>query len=482
MGQTNPGPPGDPTREIEAAEQFIKARRFVRAAEIFVRKGRPKRAAEAYERAGTFDLAAELFEKASELDRAEENYLKGKNKAAVARMWAQAGNHAKAAAYFTELTRPKEAAEHLEKLGKKAEAVQKYVEAYSLLTSGASRDRQLRPGERDIGVEAEGKEVFARICKLYEEVKDWDAYGAFLIKHQRPDAAAEVFRKAGNLEKAADLLREARSWDAAGRLMKELGREKEALTFFAQARQERGEIEKAAELFLEAGDLRIAAENYEKLGKTVQAAEIYERAKDLQRAADLYAKAADYAKAATLYETAKQWPSAVFCWEQLGDADRVGACHEKAGQFFHAGVTFFTARSVPKAIEALRKVPKTSDDRREAARLLGILLHEAGKNKDALPFFEEGFGRKIEKDDVEAFYYYAQTLEQVPADRPKAVSAYETIQKLRPNYRDVARRLAALREGKPLPKTSIFADGQDDPASLFHTSRFAVRGDKPKTD
>lgn len=476
MGAAGKGPANDPQREIEAAELFLKARRFGRAAEIFVKKGRMKRAAEAYERAQSFDLSAELYEKAQDYERAEHMYLQAKNKPAVARMWSTAGNHAKAAAYFTEIARPKEAGEHLEKLGKKAEAIDKYVEALSLLTTGASRDKQLRPGERDIGVEAESKDLFAKICKLFDEAKDWERYAAFLIKQGRPDAAAEVFRKAGNLPRAAELLQDARHWDAAGRLLKEMGKEKEAIVLFAQARQERNELDKAAELFLEAGEFRIAAENYEKLGKTAAAAEIYEKHHDPQRAADLYAKISDYKKAAILYEQTKQWNAAVFCYEQLDQFPKVAECWEKAGNFFLAGVTWFTQRETLRAIGALKRVAKESEDRREACRLLGILLHEAGKDGESLPFFEEGFGRKIEKDDVEAFYYYAQTLEHVEKERPKAISAYETIQKLRPNYRDTPKRIDALKAGKPLPKTSIYADGADDPGSLFHTSRFSLRG------
>src|SRR5581483_6981642 len=110
-------------------------------------------------------------------------------------------------------------------------------------------------------------------------------------------------------------------------------------------------------------------------------------------------------------------------------------CWEKAGNYFLAGVTWFTQRETLKAITALKRVPKENEDRKEAARLLGILLHEANKDQESLPFFEEGFGRKIEKEDVEAFYYYAQTLEHMPKEHAKALSAYETIQKLRPNYR-----------------------------------------------
>ena len=481
MGAGGKGPPGDTHREIEAAELFLKARRFGRAAEIFVKRGRLKRAAEAYERAQSFDLAAELYEKSQDYERAEHNYLTAKNKPAVARMWAQSGNHQKAAAYFIEIGRPRDAAEHLEKLGKKAEATERYVEALSLLTvGGATRDKVLRTGERDIGVEAESKELFAKICKLYDETKDWDRYSTFLIKHDRPDAAAEVFRKAGNLPRAAELLREARHWDAAGRLMEEMGKHKEAVVLFAQARQERNELDKAAELYIEAGEYRIAAENYEKLGRTAHAAEIYEKHKDPQRAADLYAKISDYKKAGLLYEQTKQWNAAVFCYEQLDEFAKVAECWEKANNFFLAGVTWFTQRETARAINALKRVAADSEDRREACRLLGILLHEANKDAEALPFFDEGFGRKIEKDDVEAFYYYAQTLERMPKEQTKAISAYETIQKLKPGYRDTARRLDALKAGQPLPKTSIYSDGQDDPGSLFHTSRFSLKTSSEK--
>jgi tetratricopeptide (TPR) repeat protein len=476
MGQNGPSPPGDPGRELEAAELFLKAKRFQRAAEIFVRKGKPKRGAEAYERAQQNDLAAELFEKAGDLARAEENYLKAKNKAAVARMWSAAGNSAKAATYFTELSRPRDAAEHLEKLGKKSEALTKYCEAFQMLASSASpdKDRGAR-GERVLGVDTESKELFSKICALYDELKDVDGYAQFLIKHERADAAAEIYRKAGKLDRAADLLREARQWDAAGKLMKEMGKEREALILFAQARQERGEVEKATELYIEAGELNIAAENYEKIGKTAKAAEMYVKLKDPRRAADLYAKVGDYAKAGALYEQTKQWQAAVFCYEQNGEAAKVAGCWEHLGNHFLAGVSYFQAHETAKSIACLEKVEKESEDRQEAQRLVGILLHELNRDKEAIAHFDEGFGRSIKNDDVESFYYCAQTLERVPDKQAKAISAYETILKLRPHYRDTDKRLAALRAGKPLPKTSIYNDGQDDPGSLFHTSRFSLK-------
>ncbi|MBI3723191.1 hypothetical protein HY251_04435, partial [bacterium] len=331
----------------------------------------------------------------------------------------------------------------------------------------------------DLGVEKESSEIFSKICKLFDELKDYERYADFLMKNNRQDAAAEVYRKAGNLPRAAELLREGRHWDAAGRIQEEMGDHHGALISFAQGRQERGEVDKAAELFLEAGETLMAAENYEKVGKIDKAAEIYERQKDPQRAADLYAKAGNYKKAGALYEAGGQWDAAVFCYEQQGDGARIGACWEHAGKPFAAGVAYFTAHKVNEAISALEKVPKESEDRKEAVRLLGILLHEARRDKEAMPYFDEGFGRKIEKDDVEAFYYCAQTLEHMADQQAKAISAYQTIQKLRPGYRDTDRRLEALRAGKPLPKTSIYADGQDDPGSLFHTSRFAAHG-KPR--
>lgn len=480
IAASEPGPPADPTRELEAAELFLKAKRFQRAAEIFARKGKGRRAAEAYERAQLPELAAELYEKAGERERAEEQYLKAKNKPAVARMWAAAGDAAKASRYFLELSRPRDAAEQLEKLGDKAGALKHYVEAFQMLSASATPDRvthgEIRvPGERILGVDTESKELFSRICRLYEETQSWDEYARFLVQQGRTDAAGEIFRKAGDWRKAAELFREQRQWDASARLLDENGQRREALLLFAQGRQERGELEKAAELYLEAGELRIAADNLEKAGKTARAAEIWEKAQDGRRAADLYAKVGDYKRAGALYASDLQWQAAAFCFEQSGETAKLANAWEHAGNHFLAGVSFFTVHDTAHAIASLERVPRDSDDRREAARLLGILFHETNRDREALPLFEEGFGRKIENDDVEAFYYYAQTLESIPAEHGKAISAYNTILKLRPHYRDTEKRLAALKTGHPLPKTSIYKDGQDDAASLFHTTRFVLR-------
>lgn len=460
----------DPESAVEAAELLIKAKRFARAATMFLDRKSPKRAALCYEKGEQWDLAAELYERTGDYTRAEECYLKVKNKAAIARMYAQQGNSEKAAAYFREIARPKEAAEHLERLGKKLEAADSYAQAFSLLAG-----RKPGQGERDLGVATESKELSAKVCKLYEEVGEPDKAADFLMTQGRADAAGEFYRKAGKLDKAAEILVQGGHFEQAGRIFEELGKKGEALRLFARQRQERGEHAAAAELYAQAGDLLMSAELFEKAGKTEQAAKIYLESHDLRRAADLFAKMGNYQKAAELYEEGKHWSAAVFCYEQLGKWQKVGEMWERLGNFFLAGVTYFTSKEPERAVKALERVAAESDDKREAERLLAIMLSELGREKDSLPHFDAGFGRKIEKEDVEAFYYYAQALERSPDLHKKAISALETIQKLKPGFRDVAKRIAALKAGKPMAKTSIYKDGADDPGSLFHTSRFSLR-------
>jgi tetratricopeptide (TPR) repeat protein len=437
----------------------------------------PNRAAHCYEKGEQWDLAAELYEKHGDHKRAEECYLKVKNKAAVAKMYAQQGNSEKAAQYFKELGRHKEAGEHFEKLGKKAEALECYQQVYQMLAT-----RKPGSGDRDIGVEREGKELLTKLCKLWDESGQTEKAAEFLLKAGNADAAAEYFRKAGKLDKAAKLLEEAGHLEQAARIYKELGKETEATTLFARSFQDRGQHEQAAELYAKSGELLIAAELFEKSEKTERAAELFLQAKDPRRAADLYAKLGDYAKAASLYEQGKQWSAAVFCYEQLGQWVKVGEMWERIGNPFLSGVTYFTCKEPQRAVKALEQVPENSDDFKESRRLLAIMLLELGRAKDALPHFDAGFGRKIEKDDVEAFYYYAQALEQFSDLQKKATSAFETIEKLKPGYRDVKKRIAALKTGHPLPATSIYADGEADPTSLFHTSRFSLRstGDRAR--
>lgn len=460
----------DPNKVTEAADLLMKGKRYARAASMFMERRLPKRAAACYERGEQYDLAAELYEKNGDYERAEECYLKVKNKAAIARMFAQQGKSEKAAHYFKELGRPKDAGEHFEKLGKKAEAAEQYAQAYQMLGT-----RKPGSGERDIGIEKEGKEILTKLCKLWDELGQSDKAAEFLLKAGNAEAAAEYFRKSGKLDKAAKLLEEAGHLEQAARLYKELGKEQEATALFARSFQDRGQIEQAAELYVKNGEILMAAELYEKAEKTQKAAELFLQAKDPRRAADLFAKLGDYAKAAGLYEQGKQWSAAVFCYEQLGQWIKVGEMWERIGNAFLAGVTYFTCKEPQRAVKALAQVPETSDDHKESRRLLAIMLLELGRAKEALPHFDAGFGQKIVKDDVEAFYYYAQALEQFAELHKKALSAYETIEKLRPAYRDVKKRMAALKTGKPLPATSIYADGQADPTSLFHTSRFSLR-------
>ena len=390
-------------------------------------------------------------------------------------MWSAAGNHAKAAAYFAEIARPKEAGEHLEKLGKKSEAIDKYVEALSLLTTGASRDKQLRPGERDIGVEAESKELFAKICKLFDEQKDWDRYAKFLLKQERPDAAAEVFRKAGDLPRAAELLREARHWDAAGRLMQEMGKEKEALVLFAQARQERNELDKAAELYLQAASsgsrprtTRSSARRRPPPRSTRSTTTLSARPTSTPRSPTTRRRASS-----TSRRSSGTRPSS--CHEQLDEFAKVAECWEKAGNFFLAGVTWFTQRETLKAIGALKRSrarARTAARRRVSSGSSSTRRARTRSRSRSSRRASAARSRRTTLRRSTTTPRRSSTCQGAG----KAISAYETIQKLPaelPGHPEAPRR-AQARE--PLPKTSIYADGQDDPGSLFHTSRFSLRG------
>jgi tetratricopeptide (TPR) repeat protein len=195
-----------PGRAIEAAELYIKAKKYVRAAAILVANNRLRRAAETYVRAGSFDLAAELFERAEDLSSAEDNYLRAGNKLAAARMLAKAGKPEKAARYFADAERPREAAEQLEKAGKTREAVEKYVEALALLERAGSFDRGAHPRERMMGGNRMLDQLCDKILALYEKLGDSESQVELLLERERPAEAAAVLKKSGDYKTAAEIL------------------------------------------------------------------------------------------------------------------------------------------------------------------------------------------------------------------------------------------------------------------------------------
>lgn len=213
----------EPTRVLEAAELYIKAKRYSRAAAMLVANNRLRRAAETYVRAGAFDLAAELFEKAEDLTRAEENYLRAGNKLAAARMLAGAGKAERAARYYAEAKRPQEAAEQLEAAGKTREAAELYVEALAILERAGGSERVVHPGERDMGVERMRDRLCEKILSLFEKLGDFESQVGLLVDQERPAEAADVLKRTGRMNDAARLLVEHQLPDLARQVLDESG-------------------------------------------------------------------------------------------------------------------------------------------------------------------------------------------------------------------------------------------------------------------
>jgi len=91
----------------------------------------------------------------------------------------------------------------------------------------------------------------------------------------------------------------------------------------------------------------------------------------------------------------------VLLLRQLDQFPKVAAVVEKAGNFyfFLAGVQRGSRARDHKAIAALRRRPKETEDAARRRRLLGSCSTKAAKDAEARPSRGEAFGRKIEKED-----------------------------------------------------------------------------------
>lgn len=164
---------------------------------------------------------------------------------------------------------------------------------------------------------------------------------------------------------------------------------------------------KAAELFEKGKDYKKAADIYQMLNQADKAKEAYVKAGDLKKAADMSYLDGDYTEAAKFYNEQGDKISAAKALEKTGNRLAAIRAYREAGDYVKAAILL--------RAEGMKK---------EAAEMYGISL--AGQN--------------VQNQNIEKFYAHASLLEEA-GEQDKAVSVYEKIHSINPNYKNVKEKI-----------------------------------------
>ena len=282
--------------------------------------------------------------------------------------------------------------------------------------------------------------------------------------------AGELYAHAGQVERAVQVLRWGGELEFAAKLLADTGRPAEAQRLFVEV----GDLLAAADMAREAGDLathhRLLARRAEQSGRLAEAAVHFEEAGEPYEAVRLFELAGDGAKAAEAAARGQLWDAASRLYERMGDLERAANCLRSAGRAEDAERLLRRRRPAAgegaltevvallaqaragrddlysPAIARLRAVPSSSPDFLAARTMLGEVLAERGETQEALTVLQELFlGIAPTPAHVPAGYQYGILLER-EGYLAGARNAFRTVAAFEPGYRDVAQRLARLRE------------------------------------
>jgi tetratricopeptide (TPR) repeat protein len=229
------------------------------------------------------------------------------------------------------------------------------------------------------------------------------------------------------------------------------------------------------EMFVLARDHEAAARCAEGVDDPGKAAGFFEAAYQFPRAAEMYQRAGDLPKAALMYEKAMDFGRAGRMYLQAGETARAAECLERAGELLDAARLHLKTGNWKQGGAILNAVPTGHADYFEASTLMAEILWRTGHRDMAVQRLAELLRALPPRAEMaDSYYRFAEMLEDVGhADRAAAV--LERIETLRPGFKDVRDRLAAMRRMSALPPTPAAepAAGSPPPLDLHGTQAAA---------
>ncbi len=310
----------------------------------------------------------------------------------------------------------------------------------------------------ELNLEVRGKlrEVNARRAQLLAKLGEEKEAGRVVADQGPTKQAADLLERAGRHLEAFRAHVELRRMDDAyrvlrgikglepenkARMLQRCGHTAEAAELLRQHRN----FASAAKLFAQVQDWVCVAQCCEAAGQRREAAEAFQKAKRPRDAVRCYAGSGNPARAAEIAEGAGLISDAIELFLQAGMQERAGHGYLRQNQHLKAANCFLAAGATQQAIEALDRVPQGSRDFTDATVKLAPLLLEDGRLDEALHTVRRlsTDPRAVGAQALERFYWEGRVLEQLSQDH-EASLLYAKLQALKPDHRDVTRRLANL--------------------------------------
>jgi len=436
-------------RKDKALDLYVKGGEYGKAAALAVELGDPAKAIDLYLKAtlghtpegyagatpqqvgellassGFREEAIALFELGRDFRRAAEGCLKLQQPARAARFYERGKHWPDAAVYYERAGQPKDALRVLE------------LETKRLEQEEAAR-RDPAAGEKRKKVALQRAELLAKLGRSAE--------GADLLGSAQPTLkAAQLLEEAGRLAEAIEAyLRLGENDRALALLGRSPGLDRRRA---AEAYLRAGRPLDAAHVLSTLGHPREAAQAYEAGGDWGRAAARWEDAKEPLAAAQAWVRADRPREAARCFTAAGKLPLAAAAYAKAGDRAAAGTCYLKAGLLLDAARELLAAGGAgarAEAARALMQIAPGSPDAGAAVLLLAPLLVEEGLFGDALARLQALPAATFSATEVpERLYWEGRALEG--AGRPaEARALYGRLAAVRPDHRDVARRLDDL--------------------------------------
>ncbi|MGH2543525.1 MAG: PQQ-binding-like beta-propeller repeat protein [Ardenticatenaceae bacterium] len=234
----------------------------------------------------------------------------------------------------------------------------------------------------------------------------------------RPQRAAQLYERAGQVEKAASL------WEGMGDLRR-------ARDSYRRA----GDQVNLARTLADMGESLEAAHLYEESGNVAEAARLYELAGDRVRAAELYQQGGAFGKAQSIWKSLGRWEQEVESLVGAGDFAAAGAILEQRGQLERAAELYEKGEHLEQALAARLQLQNWESVAALSARLGAHEQEaEARERLGQLHRAAQGYERAAEQ---------ATTAE--PADEERIATLYERAARLYAETFDSEREAACRK-------------------------------------
>jgi len=376
----------------KAQERSAKAREFLEngayreAAQAFISIGEYASAARALVCAKSYKDAAQCYEKAAKPLDAARLYLLLKEWAKAAELFSAAGDEMRAEVAREQLRREGGGGQPLP--------------AAEAASAGfaAPQEQKLPPPKREPAVWPEG-----------------DIWKAISIAEM--DLAASLYLKPG-AKSGWILMQESNSPETAGAL---------------------------AEMLFLARDYAIAADAFRQAKNDLKAAMCYGLAGLHEEAADLYVRCGEKGPAAENLEKAHQWGRAADIYNEEGKFLDAARCFEKMNEPVRAAAMFLKARKDDLALPLLQSVPPQSAHFAQCRLLAGKILFGKQQRDLALELVAPLTGLDTASEQSLDTLYQLAGLMEFGREHEKAREIYSRIQMARFGYKDVEKRLEAIK-------------------------------------